>query len=257
MGNVHVLYILDTNDPALKSVASDVSNRLNEEVNHIANALSVSQTTHKVMGKELSSYRIRETIEKLEISPLEDIIILCILAHGSNVSNKGRYPTIRLSNTDKRYVQDIIDLALLHQPAYLLSIVLTCNANGMVTLEDSKQLHRSDVENFKIGKPKASFYQTLFAPRKFPLAITYLSAQQGEVTKFTDTEIVPFSAFMFSLKYWTSDTHSESPSWDKIMFTAQSLSTYSGHCPYLEIANIHILPDSSIQYTGEGLELCK
>jgi hypothetical protein len=197
-------------------------------------------------------------VEKMDIKPFNDIIILAVLSHAKN-DGQNRYPVLRFSESDKRSFLDVADLFLAKQPAYFLSLVNACNDS--VTSKPLTTPYQFAIQPLKTGNASLEKYQQLFKKTNHTVAVTYLSAQAGSATFVDELGGESFSALIASLKSWMAKEQTGTPTWEKVLFTAQTLTiqrTQNGalECPYLEIVHVR-LHEGKIQREGQGLELCK
>lgn len=272
---IHVCYLMDTKNKELVSAVQKMNESIENQAAQMQQALSATLKRYYATGDQYNSEKLYLMVENMAIDPLNDIIILAVMGHGAN-DGQSRYPIIRFSETDKRSFSEIMDLFLVKKPAYLISFVNACNApennNNTLTTSISPQ---TAVQNPSLSATPVLFtvsdleiktfsdekYQKLFEKINLTLAVSYLSAQAGSTTLVDATGGESFSALMESLRYWTSNVQTETPSWEKILLTAQlktiqRTQTSELECPYLEMVRVRV-QNNQIERSGEGLELCK
>lgn len=259
---LHVVYLMDK-DPKLKRVIQEVNSRLQEEIVRMQNALNARIRKYYISDNNFSSPDCYDILTGMDVVAGQDIVIICGVAHGEGIESADEYPEIKFAEDDRRNFGEIMDLVLVKKPAYLLSILNSCNHFPGQGGTEAETLVNIDIEGceMKPGSFNHSHYRQLFQPATFPVAVTYLSSQKGTVTYINKTGGIPFNAFIESLQHWTSNA-SEAPSWAKVLYTAQAISVCRSErsgvrteCPYAEIAKV-TYSSNQIILDGESVVFC-
>lgn len=255
---LHVLKIINTNHLRSAVTMESISNEVDAEASKISQSLNVKTKFYDVKGANYTSKSLLQTLKTMSIDPLNDIVIVCVVAHGAADTNS-QYPIISFGDENKLAYETIMDAILVKQPAYLISLVISCNRFSDTQVTSSYQVQKPSLSR---GEFNPSAYQQLFPSRSSPLAVTYLSAQKGSTVKLGTQGGRPFIALINSLRHWSSvENARDNLTWDKILLYAQ-LITISGNnandtpsCPYIEIVNVRV-KQLQVEKLGEGFNLC-
>jgi len=261
---IHVVYIMDTEDSQLEIILKNVNNTIQEEIIKIGQSLNAKIRKYYVSNQQFNSNDCYNILNDLPIAELKDIVFVCVVAHGERASKNSEYPNIHFNSNDIREYGSIMDLILVKKPAYLLSIVNSCNNDPNDLNLNPNPLVYTKIDNcrMEIGSYNKNAYASLFEPNIYPIAITFLSSQKGTSTLINKEGGIPFISFMDAIKYWTSTAPASNPSWKNILYTAQAITickTENGskplQCPYAEIVKISI-DRYGIEREGEGVLFC-
>lgn len=258
---IHLVYVLNSKDTRLTRAIQQITYRLDSTVEQIKLGLNSSVNKYYVSGAKFNSEAYYNVVAQMDINPLNDIVILCVLSHGFHTDPQHQYPTIQFNESDKRPFLDLMNLVLDKRPAYLLSIVNACNQIEGQYAEFSTEYKAYD-QILQQYSGNQNPYSELFKPRLTPLAVTYLATQVGGAARIDVRGGKPFIALMSAFDYWSSAAATELPTWEKVLFRAQlqtlemSRQTATLQCPYLEIATI-TFQNGTILRRGGGLELCQ
>jgi hypothetical protein len=258
--NIHLLYVMNSQEVGLKADIQSIKAQLNGVVHNIKLGLKANLFNYDVSGTHFTTENFYDTVEKMPIAPLEDIVILCVLSHGNHADAQHEYPTIQFNAKTNRHFSEMMNLVLAKRPAYLISIVNVCNTkvNQTGALKAMVQVNNNPFTGKSIhGNP----YLKLFSKRANPLAITYLSSQVGSLTRTNGKGGKAFVALIESFQYWTSQQAESLPTWENILFQAQvrtiaQVQKSVLQCPYMEIVEIAV-KNGQIARKGTGLQLCE
>ncbi len=262
---LHVIYILDVNDWRLNRINKAIGSELQVVITNIQKALGTRVRKHYISNRTFNSEDCYSILNELPIKPLVDVVLICVVAHGEASDSEEQYPMIRFAENDKRDFGQIMDLVLVKRPAYLVSVVNTCNHFPTKKASSVEQIAFTDINNckLKIDDFDAASLKKLFSPTKETIAITYLSSQKKTTTIIDKTGGIPFLSFINAFHHWTSIAREGPPSWTKIIFNAQAIAVCKSEreeidmiCPYGEIVSVNLDENKNIIREGQGILFC-